>query len=354
MDSFWHIHLGGNPLSSWAMALGAGVLCFVALALLRYVVSRFLSRLRNSLGRPWLDAASQAVGQIHSWVLIILAASVAMRFLDLSDRVDIMAQRLVVAAIAIQLAFTSTILLRFIVGPLIARNLGHGSGQPNSIAALMVVLQVFAYVLIFLWALDNVGVNVSALLTGLGIGGIAVALALQNILGDLFASLTIALDHPFTVGDSVQVGTLSGKIERIGLKTTRIRSVTGEQIVFSNNDLLASRIQNLQDMPERRVLIRLGVVCETPTEKLKEIPQLIAGIIRPLSELRFDRVHLAAIGASSIDYELVYFVRSSNYELHMNRQQEILLGILDAFRTKGISLAYPTQTIFVNSGNTQV
>jgi len=198
-----------------------------------------------------------------------------------------------------------------------------------------------------LMALDNVGVNVTALITGLGVGGIAVALALQNVLGDLLASLSIVLDKPFVIGDAITVDTLTGTVESIGLKTTRLRSVSGEQLVISNGDLLKSRIHNWKRMAERRVVLAFGVSCGTPPGTVERIPGLVRALVEGQDLTRFDRAHFKGFGASSLDFEAVYWILSADYGLFMDRQQAIGLGLLRAFEREGIELASAAPTVVV-------
>jgi small-conductance mechanosensitive channel len=195
---------------------------------------------------------------------------------------------------------------------------------------------------------DNIpGVEVDALIASLGIGSVAVALAVQNILGDLFASLSIALDQPFVVGDFVTVDEYGGTVEHIGLKSTRVRSLTGDQLVFSNSDLLGSRIRNYGRMEERRVSFALGVACDTPYEKLKEIPTIIQEIVESQSHMRFDRAHFKEYGEFSLNFEIVFHVLTPDYSTYMDARQAINLEIYRRFAEEGIELPYPTQTILV-------
>jgi len=196
-------------------------------------------------------------------------------------------------------------------------------------------------------ALDNLGVDVTTLITGLGIGGVAIALATQNILGDLFASLSIVLDKPFVVGDFIRTGEDLGVVEQIGLKTTRVRSLSGELLVFSNSDLLQSRIRNYKRMEERRILFRIGVVYQTTPSQLRGIPPMVREIIERQPSTRFDRAHFAAFGDSSYDFELVYYVTSPDYNVYMDTQQAINLAIVDAFAAATIEFAYPTRTLYL-------
>ena len=191
------------------------------------------------------------------------------------------------------------------------------------------------------------GVEVGTLITSLGVGGIAVALAVQNILGDLFASISIVLDQPFIVGDFITVGEYMGTVEHIGLKSTRVRSLTGEQLIFSNSDLLDSRIRNYKRMANRRVSFTIGVTYQTPYEKLVEIPEIVQEIIEAQPQTSFDRVHFKAYGDSSLNFEVVYYMLTSDYDVFVDVQQAINLEIFRRFAEEGIEFAYPTQTVFV-------
>lgn len=217
----------------------------------------------------------------------------------------------------------------------------------TTVHAFRIASLVALWTIAVLVAVDNLGFDVTALVAGLGIGGVAVALATQSILGDLFASLSIVIDKPFVVGDFIRVGDDLGAVERIGLKTTRVRSLSGEQLIFGNADLLRSRIRNYQRMDERRVLFRVGVVYQTSAQVLREIPALVRGIIEAQPGTRMDRAHFAELGPSEFTFEFVYFVLSSDYNVYMDVQESINHGIVSAFEERGIELAYPTRTVFL-------
>ena len=219
----------------------------------------------------------------------------------------------------------------------------------TTITFLGFVARLLLWIIVLLLILDNLGVNITGLVAGLGIGGIAVALALQNILGDLFASLSIVLDKPFVIGDFVVVDSLSGTIEHIGLKTTRIRSLSGEQLIFSNNDLLKSRVHNYKRMSERRIVFSFGVVYQTPLEKLKAIKEIVSDIITKEEKARLDRVHFKEYGDSSLNFEVVYFVNDPDYNIYMDVQEAINLEIFRRFQEEGIEFAYPTRTLFIQN-----
>jgi len=228
------------------------------------------------------------------------------------------------------------------------QNRAGDPARATSAAAVGFIAQTVLWTVLLLMVLDNLGVNITTLVASLGIGGIAVALAVQNILGDLFASLSIVLDKPFVLGDSIQVDDFTGTVESIGLKTTRLRSVSGEQIIFPNGNLLQSRIRNHKRMTERRIVFSLGVAYGTPAGKLERIPAMVRDVIEGVeaqNQVRFDRVHLKRLADWSLDFEVVYFVTTPDYNVYLDRQQAINLAILRQFEEAGIALAFPTRTV---------
>jgi small-conductance mechanosensitive channel len=212
------------------------------------------------------------------------------------------------------------------------------------IIRLLVTVTLFAIAIILI--LDNLGVNVTGLVAGLGIGGIAIGLAAQGIFSDLFAALSIIFDKPFRRGDSISFDQTTGTVERIGLKSTRIRSVNGEEVVISNANLLNTRLQNWTRLEHRRVLMVLNLVYSTPPEQLAALPGELKAIVESEPRARFDRAHLSAFAASSIDLELVFFAQAPDYRTFMDVRQTVMLGILRRFAELGIDFAFPTQTSF--------
>jgi small-conductance mechanosensitive channel len=223
-----------------------------------------------------------------------------------------------------------------------------GSDRERSLKGFMTLIRVVVWGLATVFLLDNLGFRISTVVAGLGIGGIAVALAAQNLLGDLFAYFVIMFDRPFEIGDFVIVGEYMGVIDRFGVKTTRISSLGGEQIIMSNKDLTDSRVRNYKRMEKRRILFRLGVTYQTPFGKLQEIPEIIAGVIRGVEYTTFDRAHFSSYGDFSLVFEVVYYVLSNDYTKYMNIQQEINFRIHEEFEKRKIEFAYPTQTLFLN------
>jgi len=220
----------------------------------------------------------------------------------------------------------------------------------GSIGIIRFVARIAVWAIVLLLTLENLGIDITALVAGLGIGGIAVALALQNVLGDLLASLSITLDQPFVLGDFLVVGEHMGTVEYIGIKSTRLRSLAGEQIVMSNSDLLASRLRNFGRMYERRVVFTLGVTYETPRDKLRQLAPLLREIIEAEEGVRFDRAHFATYGPYSLDFEIVYHVLSPDYGRYMDLQQAINFRIHESFEALGVEFAYPTQTLWLARG----
>ena len=217
----------------------------------------------------------------------------------------------------------------------------------TSLGFVGILLKFAVISLVLLSALNNLGVNVSTFITGLGVGGVAIALATQRILGDLFSSISIVMDKPFLIGDSISFGEWSGVVEFIGIKSTKLRSDNGEQIIVSNSDLLAAKIRNFKRMQRRRVNFTLGVTYGAKREDLKKIPGIIKGIIEKYNNTQFDRSHFARYGASSLDFDSVYFITNGDYKSFADTHEKVLFDIHEAFEANGLEFAYPTQTLFV-------
>lgn len=224
--------------------------------------------------------------------------------------------------------------------------------DPTSSATLgimFVSLQSIFIVIIVLIGLSHLGIDIRALVAGLGVGGIAVALAAQNVLGDLLASLSIVLDKPFTVGDYIVVGSESGTVESIGIKTTRLRTLSGEELIFSNKDLLESRVHNYKSLCQRRVVKKFGVLYSTTTEQLTQIPKWTKEIVEQDSKIRFDRCHFNNYGDSSLDFELVFTVFDPDYIVYMDCQQKILIELFKKFTSENIGFAFPSRSIYIEN-----
>jgi small-conductance mechanosensitive channel len=225
---------------------------------------------------------------------------------------------------------------------------GKDIAVERSLNGILRILKVVIWALAVVFLLDNLGFKISAVIAGLGIGGVAVALAAQAILGDLFSYFAILFDRPFEIGDFIILGEYLGTIEHIGIKTTRIRSLSGEQLVFSNTDLTTSRLRNYKRMGKRRVVFKLGVTYQTELKQLKVIPGIIEKIIKGVKNTTFDRAHFFSYGDFSLIFEVVYYVMSRDYNKYMDIQQEINFAIKKEFEARDIEFAYPTQTLHLS------
>jgi len=228
------------------------------------------------------------------------------------------------------------------------RKQGEDASRDRALKGIMSLINAVVWVVGSIFLLDNLGFKISAVVAGLGIGGIAVALAAQTVLGDLFAYFTILFDRPFEIGDFIIVGDHMGVIERLGIKTTRISSLSGEQIVVSNKDLTDSRVRNYKRMAKRRVVFHLGVTYQTPAERLREIPGIVRGIFGEIEGATLDRVHFSSYGDFSLTYEIVYYVDGNDYTKYMDIQQRANLRIYEEFEKARIEFAYPTQTLYLS------
>ena len=223
--------------------------------------------------------------------------------------------------------------------------------KKQALKGIITVIRVIVWSIVLIILLDNLGIKISALVAGLGIGGIAIALAAQSVLGDLFSYFIIFFDRPFEIGDFIIIGDFLGTVEDIGIKTTRLRSLGGEELIFSNQDLTNSRVRNYKRMNRRRIVFKFGVIYQTTLAQLKKIPQLVEEIITQIPETTFDRAHFASYGDFSLNYEVVYHVEISDYKKYMDIQQEINFQLKEAFEKQGIEFAYPTQTVFLSNEN---
>jgi small-conductance mechanosensitive channel len=228
---------------------------------------------------------------------------------------------------------------------------GKDTVLKRSLDGILRITKVVIWGLAIVFFLDNLGFRISAVIAGLGIGGIAVAMAAQAVLKDLFSYFCIIFDRPFELGDFIIIGEYLGTVEYIGIKTTRIRSLSGEQLVFSNTDLTDSRVRNYKRMAKRRVSFRFGVTYQTPLDKLKEIPKIVENIIKNIDDTIFDRTHFVSYGDFSLIFEVVYYILGSDYNKYMDIQQKINLGIKEEFEKLNVEFAYPTQTIYLNKSN---
>jgi small-conductance mechanosensitive channel len=340
--------LWGNPLSRWALALLAALLGTLILLAVRRVLASRLRAAAHGRG-PGKTLLVEAAAGTRRALIGLAAVVAAAHLLVLPERILGLLRGLLVLAAILQLGFWGNMGVRFAV----ARFLSTRGGEPGdpgrqtgeALIALLGRTAVWSTVALLLLA--NLGVDITALVAGLGVGGVAVALALQNVLSDLFASVSILLDKPFRRGDFIIVGDLLGTIEKIGLKTTRIRSLWGEQLILSNNDLLSSRIRNYKRMQERRIHFEVGIVYSTPADKLEQVSRILREAIEAQDRARFDRAHLRQFADFSLVYEAAYYVLSPDYTVYMDVNEAIHATIFRRFEEEGIEFAFPTRTVYL-------
>ena len=337
-----------NTVRIWVMAVVIFLILLPVLMFIKVVAARKLASLTQKTRSEWDDLIPVLINRVNFPALLIISLYAGTLVLTLPADIRFIIRTVVFLVILGQLAVLGTYTIRFGKDLYQKRQAAVNPGAITILGAVAFLAQVILWSIVLLLALANLGVNITALITGLGVGGIAVALAVQNILGDLFASFSIILDKPFIVDDFIIVDDYLGTIEKIGLKTTRIRSLSGEQLIFSNTDLLQSRIRNYKRMYERRVVFKLGVIYQTTYEQLVEIPAVIREIIESLEQVRFDRAHFAEYGAYALTFEVVYYVLSPDYNIYMDIQQAINLEIYRRFKERNVEFAYPTQVLYVD------
>ncbi|MGD2082927.1 MAG: mechanosensitive ion channel family protein [Chromatiales bacterium] len=339
----------GNSMRDWVLALLAFAATAVGVRLLLRLAAKRLAPLAARTRTAVDDTAVEVIRQTKWWVLTALGVFAGSRLLALPDRISGVIAGVAAVAIIVQGGIWVSAVVNASIERSRQRQLARSPAGVTTLNAIGFVSRIVIWAVVVLLALDNLGVDVTALVAGLGVGGVAVALAVQNILGDLFASLSIVFDKPFAVGDFLIIDSHMGAVEQVGLKTTRIRSLSGEQLVFSNSDLLKSRIRNYGRMYERRVVFNIGVTYQTPRAKLERIPGMIREAIEAQAKTRFDRSHFKEYGSFSLTFETVYYVLAPDYNLYMDIQQAVNLSIHERFEEQEIEFAYPTQTLFVKA-----
>jgi small-conductance mechanosensitive channel len=329
-----------NALGAWLAAILLGLLFLGALVLLKNLLLRRLRAAADRTPTRVDDLIVLLLAKTRPYVLLLIAFYLAAHLLPLTGAITRLVSIAAVVAVLVQLAIWGDALVRLSVARYTQQVALQDLGRAATVAAIGFMGRLLLWSLLVLLVLDNVGVNVTALVAGLGIGGIAVALAVQNILGDLFASLSIMLDKPFVAGDFITVDAYMGNVEYIGIKTTRLRSLSGEQIVFSNADLLRSRIRNYQRMAGRRVEFVLSVTYENPPHRLELVPRLLREIIEAQAQARLDRAFFKGFRDFALDFEVAYFIDSADYHVFVDTQQAVNVAIFRRFHERGIEFAH--------------
>ena len=339
----------GNSAESWLWALGAAIILALAF---NFILKRFVrsfAKLAEKTETDLDDLVSALLEKTSIVLIIIFSVYVATFFLDLTQQVKEFRKSVLIICLLLQVGLWGGGFIDYYVSKKLSK-IGVGAGASiTHVRSLGFLAKSVLWVILVILTIDNLGFDPTTIIAGLGVGGIAVALALQNVLGDLIASLSIIFDKPFEVGDFIVIEGMSGDVEHIGLKTTRLRSLSGEQLVLSNNDLLQSRIKNYKRMNTRRILFSLGVVYETSYDKLVKVPGLIKEIIDGEPKARFGRAHFSSYGDFALNYDIVYFVLTPSFDDYMDIQQNVNLEIFKRFSEEGIEFAYPTRKVFLDS-----
>ena len=337
----------GNSIADYMIFVGLFLAALIAIKIFKHYIIRHLKKLAEKTATTIDDFLISIIQKLVLPLANFGAFYLSVNILSLPP---FLKKIIDVLGMAILMVFAARLALS-IMGygfNLYFRKRGKDIKADRSLTGILAVLKVVVWALAIVMFLDNLGFKISAIIAGLGIGGIAIALAAQAILGDLFSYFSILFDRPFEVGDFIILDDYLGTIEHVGIKTTRIRSLGGEQVILSNTDLTSSRVRNYKRMDSRRVVFKLGVTYQTSLEQLKVMPGLIEKIIKGVKGTTFDRAHFSSYGDFNLVFEVVYYVMSRDYNIYMDTQQEINFAIKKEFEARGIEFAYPTQTVYLN------
>lgn len=348
MNSFWEYVIAGNALRDWVISLSiiGGVI-----VVLRLFQSLIISKVRSLTARTKTTIDDFVISMVQSSVmplLYVIAVYFGLHYLGFSDKVQSVMHVALMAAVTFFVLRIISSFIAYVFRQALIKQ-GRTDQREKQSRGILLIVQIVLWLIGLLFLIDNLGYDITTVIAGLGIGGIAIALAAQTILGDLFSYFVIFFDKPFEIGDFIIVDDKMGTVEYVGIKTTRIRTLSGEQLVCSNTDLTNSRVHNYKRMQERRVVFSFGVVYSTEANKLALIPQLVKNIIESLTDTRFDRAHFKAFGNFSLDFEVVYYVLSPDYNIYMDRQQSVNLQIFQLFAQQQVEFAFPTQTVYLNN-----
>lgn len=338
-----------NTVQDYAVALLTFLVLLVGLSFAKRVIVFHLGKLAAKTVSDFDDFIVMLLSRIGWPVFIVVSLYMAASGLVLPETARMLVRYAAVFVITIRSILLLQEIIQYSVNKTLLKRMG--SDNPSSQAMIKSVVWLVKWVMWVLGAifiLDNLGINITSLVAGIGIGGIAVAMASQAVLGDAFSALCIYLDKPFEIGDFIIIDDSMGAVEHIGLKTTRIRSLSGEQLVFSNSDLTKSRVKNYKRMETRRIAFKIGIVYQTPLSKAEKVIPIIRNILRTAG-VKTDRVHFGSFGDFSLIYEIVYYVLSADYNVYMDKQQQINFAIMREFEREGIEFAYPTQMLYLKN-----
>lgn len=335
----------GNSMLEYAKAVGLFIILIIAFKIIQYIILKKLGKLAEKTKTDIDDTLIKITKSLKPQFYWFLAFFFAVKFITLNALIVKIINGVLIVWVVYQVIKAVQILINYVLDKKFAKE--NDIGSKAAIEYINIILKITLWSIGLLLILSNLGIDITSLIAGLGIGGIAVAFALQNILGDLFSSFTIYFDKPFQVGDFIVAGAHSGIVEKIGIKTTRIRALQGEEIVISNSELTNTRVQNFKKLEKRRVVLSFGILYETPLEKIKKVKSIVENIFKNIENTELSRVHFKQLGDFSLNFEVVYIVTANDYNIYMDTQEKFNLALMEAFEKEGIEFAYPTQKLFV-------
>ena len=348
VSQFLNLDFFNNQMKNYLAALVVFLITLFVFRLVRIVIVSKIRKIAKK-SKTEIDDVAVAVIDSFGWLFyVVLALALALKFLTLPEIVGQIVHYAVLITVALYIIKALQALIDFGLQRIINKREKEGEFDPSIVKLLGKIAKGILWLGVALVVLQNIGVDITTLIAGLGVGGIAIAFALQHVLADVFASFSIYFDKPFKVGDFIIVGGDMGVVKKIGIKSTRIQHLGGQELVFSNKELTDARINNYKKMERRRIVFNFGIKYETPSEKVKKIPQIVKDIISNLDSCQLDRVHFKEFGDFSLNFEVVYYLESPDYNLYMDRQEEINLKLKEQFEKEEIEFAYPTQTVLLN------
>ncbi len=351
LNQWLDVKLFNNTVQDYAISTATLIGLIFILFLAKRLVVSVIQKVARKTETDFDDFIAELISQVGAPTFVMVALYFSTLSLTLDEKLRNLIRYGLVIVITIRIVLILQEIIRYGITKGYKRARPNDPFADNAIKNMVNVMRWGLWGLGVVFILDNLGVNISALVAGIGIGGIAVAMASQAILGDAFSALSIFFDKPFEVGDFIIIDELMGTVEYVGIKTTRVRSLHGEQLVFSNSDLTKSRVKNYKRMQTRRIAFKIGVVYQTESKKVKRIPELVRNIFMHVKDAKLDRVHFQSFGDFSLIYEIVYYVLSPDYNIYMDKQQEINFALKDVFEQEAIEFAYPTQSLFLSKAN---
>lgn len=338
-----------NSVRQYLFALFVFIGVWIVLKIFKKVIVKRLRKIGDHIKIEFYDLLIRFIDSIGGFFYFFIALYTSLQFVQLSAKIDKFFHFITLLVIAYYLVKGIQEILDYLTKKLIKKaEKGDEKFDPSFVDLLNRIIKLLLWIIAVIIVLQNLGYNVTTLVAGLGIGGVAIAFAFQNILSDIFSAFSLYFDKPFQVGDFIIIGNDMGTVKKIGIKSTRLATLQGQELVIPNKELTETRVNNYKKMKKRRIAFNFGVTYQTPTVKLKKIPRIIKKIVNRIELAKIDRVHFKEFADSSLNFEVVYYIDSNDYNKYMDVQQKINLKIKEEFENEGIEMAYPTQTIFVN------